>query len=76
MKTDIRVLILMAVMVLRKTSSSSIDLTHQQLCVWEVCGMNPCANQEQKSCTTPSPILNFARTIVSFRECSLLYYAG
>ena len=49
MKTDIRVLILMAVMILKKTSSSSIDLTHQQLCVWEVCGMNPCANQERKS---------------------------
>ena len=74
MKTDIRVLILKAVMVLRKTSSLSIDLTHQQLCIWEVCGMNPCANKERKSCATPS--LNFARTIVSFRECSLLYYAG
>ena len=122
MKRDIRVSILMAVMILRKTSSLSIDLTHQkhcimtwfalltltgvgtnllfphfllsthslweaktfsqfiihqlldvQLCVWEVCGIHPCANKERKSCTTASPMFRHFKTLLA-RLCPSEYF--
>ena len=111
MERDILVLILMADMVLKKTSCLSIELTphkhsimtwfalltftgvgtnllfshlllsyplplwkattfsqfiiHQlldvQLCVWELCGMNPCANKDEKAAQLPHPCFSILK---------------
>ena len=51
-----------------KAETFSQFIIHQlldvQLCVWEVCGMNPSANKERKSCATPSPMFQH------FKLCS------